>query len=122
MKIYNYKTGKAVFINNVKTEISEDVAMVLERRPCFPKQMYEDLELEHVTFVRDSDETTLKLAENTTVERFVVKKGDWDFDVTFLLYNGSVFSVYGDYNGQDAGLLRQFDLNQVYNEFKNFKI
>lgn len=119
MKIYNYKTGKAVFINNVKTDISEETAFVLESSPIFPEEMYKDLGLNRVTFVRDSDETTLKLAGNTQIENFTLKNEQYDFNVTFLLYKGVPFWIFGEYQGQDASILRQFNINQVYIEFKN---
>ena len=43
MKIYNYKTGKAVFVNNEKIEISNKVAEILENYTMFPENMYQDL-------------------------------------------------------------------------------
>ena len=43
MKIYNYKTGKAVFVNNEKIEISNKVAEILENYTMFPGNMYQDL-------------------------------------------------------------------------------
>lgn len=119
MKVYNYKTGKSVFINNVKTDISEETAFVIESNPIFPEEMYKTLGLNRVTFVQDSDETILKLAENTQVENFTFKSEQNDFDVTFLLYNGVPFWISGEYQGQDASVLRQFNINQVYTEFKN---
>ena len=42
MKIYNYKTGKAVFVNNEKIEISNKVAEILENYTMFPGNMYQD--------------------------------------------------------------------------------
>ena len=69
-------------------------------------------------FVQDKDGDVLKMAESTEVENFE-SNGENNFNVTFMLYKGVVFGVYGEYEGQDASCLRQFDLNQVYNEFKN---
>lgn len=118
MKIYNYKTGKAVFVNNEKIEISNKVAEILENYTMFPEDMYRDLGIEKRPFVQDKDEDVLKMAESTEVENFE-SNGENNFNVTFMLYKGVVFGVYGEYEGQDASCLRQFDLNQVYNEFKN---
>ena len=118
MKIYNYKTGKAVFVNNEKIEISNKVAEILENYTMFPENMYQDLVIEKRPFVQDKDGDVLKMAESTEVENFE-SNGENNFNVTFMLYKGVVFGVYGEYEGQDASCLRQFDLNQVYNEFKN---
>lgn len=118
MKIYNYKTGKAVFVNNEKIEISNKVAEILENYTMFPGNMYQDLGIDKRAFVQDKDEDLLKMAEATEVENFE-SNGENNFNVTFMLYKGVVFGVYGEYEGQDASCLRQFDLNQVYNEFKN---
>lgn len=118
MKIYNYKTGKSVFLNNQKVEISNKVAEILENYTMFPENMYQDLGIEKIPFVQDKDEDVLKMAEATELEHFE-SNGENNFDVTFMLYKGVVFGVYGDYEGQDAKCLRQFDLNQVYNQFKN---
>lgn len=118
MKIYNYKTGKAVFVNNEKIEISNKVAEILENYTMFPENMYQDLGIEERPFVQDKDGDVLKMAESTEVENFE-SNGENNFNVTFMLYKGVVFGVYGEYEGQDASCLRQFDLNQVYNEFKN---
>ena len=118
MKIYNYKTGKAVFVNNEKIEISNKVAEILENYTMFPGNMYQDLGIEKRPFVQDKDEDVLKMAEATEVENFE-SNGENNFNVTFILYKGVVFGVYGEYEGQDANCLRQFNLNQVYNEFKN---
>lgn len=118
MKIYNYKTGKAVFVNNEKIEISNKVAEILENYTMFPGNMYQDLGIDKRAFVQDKDEDLLKMAESTEVENFE-SNGENNFNVTFMLYKGVVFGVYGEYEGQDASCLRQFDLNQVYNEFKN---
>lgn len=120
MKIYNYKTGKAVFVNNEKIEISNKVAEILENYTMFPEDMYRDLGIEKRPFVQDKDEDVLKMAEATEVENFE-SNGENNFNITFMLYKGVVFGVYGEYEGQDANCLRQFDLNQVYNEFKNLK-
>ena len=118
MKIYNYKTGKAVFVNNEKIEISNKVAEILENYTMFPENMYQHLAIEKRPFVQDKDGDVLKMAESTEVENFE-SNGENNFNVTFMLYKGVVFGVYGEYEGQDASCLRQFDLNQVYNEFKN---
>lgn len=120
MKIYNYKTGKAVFVNNEKIEISNKVAEILENYTMFPGNMYQDLGIDKRAFVQDKDEDLLKMAEATELENFE-SNGENNFNVTFMLYKGVVFGVYGEYEGQDANCLRQFDLNQVYNEFKNLK-
>nr|WP_306449065.1 hypothetical protein [Odoribacter splanchnicus] len=120
MKIYNYKTGKAVFVNNEKIEISNKVAEILENYTMFPENMYQDLGIEKRPFVQDKDEDVLKMAESTEVENFE-SNGENNFNVTFMLYKGVVFGVYGEYEGQDANCLRQFNLTQVYNEFKNLK-
>ena len=55
MKIYNYKTGKAVFVNNEKIEISNKVAEILENYTMFPENMYQDLGIEKRPFVQDKD-------------------------------------------------------------------
>ena len=120
MKIYNYKTGKAVFVNNEKIEISNKVAEILENYTMVPGNMYQDLGIDKRAFVQDKDEDLLKMAEATELENFE-SNGENNFNVTFMLYKGVVFGVYGEYEGQDANCLRQFDLNQVYNEFKNLK-
>lgn len=117
MKIYNYKTGKAVFVNNEKIEISNKVAEILENYTMFPENMYQDLGVEKRPFVQDKDEDVLKMAEATELEKFE-NNGENNFNITFMLYKGVVFGVYGEYEGQDANCLKQFDLNQVYNEFK----
>ena len=52
MKIYNYKTGKAVFVNNEKIEISNKVAEILENYTMFPENMYQDLGIEKRPFVQ----------------------------------------------------------------------
>lgn len=54
MKIYNYKTGKAVFVNNEKIEISNKVAEILENYTMFPENMYQDLGIEKRPFVQDT--------------------------------------------------------------------
>ena len=120
MKIYNYKTGKAVFVNNEKIEISNKVAEILENYTMFPGNMYQDLGIDKRAFVQDKDEDLLKMAEATELENFE-SNGENNFNVTFMLYKGVVFGVYGEYEGQDANCLRQFDLNQVYNEFKKIQ-
>lgn len=70
MKIYNYKTGKAVFVNNEKIEISNKVAEILENYTMFPENMYQDLGIEKRPFVQDKDGDVLKMAESTEVENF----------------------------------------------------
>lgn len=100
MKIYNYKTGKAVFVNNEKIEISNKVAEILENYTMFPGNMYQDLGIDKRAFVQDKDEDLLKMAEATEVENFE-SNGENNFNVTFMLYKGVVFGVYGEYEGQD---------------------
>ena len=117
MKVYNYKTGKAIFVNNEKIGISNKVAEILENYTIFPKQMYQNLGIDKNEFVQDRDEDILRMAEATEVEHFE-SNGENNFDVTFMIYGGSVFGVYGEYEGQDASCLGNFDLNQVYAEFK----
>ena len=68
MKIYNYKTGKAVFVNNEKIEISNKVAEILENYTMFPENMYQDLGIEKRPFVQDKDGDVLKMAESTEVK------------------------------------------------------
>ena len=94
MKIYNYKTGKAVFVNNEKIEISNKVAEILENYTMFPGNMYQDLGIDKRAFVQDKDEDLLKMAEATEVENFE-SNGENNFNVTFMLYKGVVFGVYG---------------------------
>ena len=84
MKIYNYKTGKAVFVNNEKIEISNKVAEILENYTMFPENMYQDLGIEKRPFVQDKDGDVLKMAESTEVENFE-SNGENNFNVTFML-------------------------------------
>ncbi|RHJ76134.1 hypothetical protein [Parabacteroides sp. AM08-6] len=121
MRVYNYKDGKAVFVNNERTFISENVAKVIEIGINYPDNLQADAGVTTPDFVRHKDEDILKMAELVEVEHFVIPEKQTD--ITFFLYKGKVLKISGKIGPYTETKLSCFNLEDLYEQLKtgNYK-
>ncbi|HBG40251.1 MAG TPA: hypothetical protein DDW85_02405 [Porphyromonadaceae bacterium] len=123
IKVYFYKEGAAVFINNEKTFISEQAAKVLS----FRSGNYEEHQklmgaLEIFAHSRDeftnpTDESVIAFAEKCTVEEYEKHINGFKFSAWFLLLDGK--AIEGAVYRNGTQMPDNDEIDALYNIYLN---
>lgn len=100
MKIYNYKEGKAVFVNNEKVFISENAALLLQEFPDYLDIILRDehqIVIKPMVAASDAEDV---MAASTPGYTVVTKEGN-GVVVSALLKDGKIL-VARKYNAGDS--------------------